>query len=155
MTRPWAGLPIWLRPNCRSAIRMWQERGLQVALLLPCWYLGAQLVSGAELVAGVIGLNGALESAAAVFTGEGQSDAQTLYGKAPSHVAELAAGHGVPAILISGAVARERGCLLEKFAGCFSIAPGPISLEECMQDVRKLLFEQTRQITTLLTRIKM
>lgn len=125
--------------------------GLGFALLV----LGAQLVSGAELVAGLIGLDEALESATAVFTGEGQSDAQTLYGKAPSHVAELAAGHGVPAILISGAVVPERGRLLEKFAGCFSIAPGPISLEECMQDVRKLLFEQTRQITTLLTRIKM
>lgn len=125
--------------------------GLGFALLV----LGAQLVSGAELVAGLIGLDEALESATAVFTGEGQSDGQTLYGKAPSHVTELAAGHGVPAILISGAVVPERGRLLEKFAGCFSIAPGPISLEECMQDVRKLLFEQTRQIATLLTRIKM
>ncbi len=77
--------------------------GLGFALQL----LGGAFHSGAEVVAGLIGLDAALADADWAITGEGRSDAQTLLRKAPIVVAEHARRHAVPVSLISGAIDTE------------------------------------------------
>ncbi|MEN1968647.1 glycerate kinase [Lentibacillus sp. N15] len=116
--------------------------GLGFALLA----VGAELVSGATLIAEAANLKESVKHADLVLTGEGQSDEQTLYGKAPGYVADLAAAYDVPTVLISGSLTGDANRLREKFAGCFSIINQPLSLEACMRDAEELLFEQTKQV---------
>ena len=108
--------------------------------------LGASLISGAELVANTLNLEQAIKEADLVITGEGQSDEQTLYGKAPGFVADLSNKYHVPAVLISGSLSGNIDRLHKKFAGCFSIINKPITLEECMDRAEELLYEQTKQV---------
>jgi len=119
--------------------------GLGFALLS----LGAELVSGAKLVAEASHVGEAIQTADLVVTGEGQSDEQTLYGKAPGYVAALAKKHHVPAILLSGSLGGDVDALREQFSGCFSIVNRPLSLEECMEQAGELLMEQTKQVLNL------
>jgi glycerate 2-kinase len=67
-------------------------------------FLGAELRPGIELVLELIGFDRAVAGADLVVTGEGKLDAQSLRGKAPVGVARAAAAHGVPVIVLAGAV---------------------------------------------------
>ena len=64
--------------------------------------LGARLVSGAQAVADLIGLNVAVRKADMVITGEGRLDATTLAGKSPMIVIESALAAGVPVRCVVG-----------------------------------------------------
>ena len=66
---------------------------------------GAQLEPGASAVAELVGLPEAVAGSAVVVTGEGAFDAQSASGKAPAHVAALAAAAGVPVMLAAGRIA--------------------------------------------------
>jgi len=117
--------------------------GLGFALLL----LGAELRSGAEVVAALIGLDAALAGADWAITGEGLTDAQTLLHKAPYVVAEHARAAGVPITLLSGAVnAAALPELGRLFAGCFALPPGPMALTECIANADALLADRAEQI---------
>jgi glycerate kinase len=112
--------------------------------------LGASFEPGAEVVARTIGLDEALEGADWLITGEGRSDVQTLHGKAPFIACRHAAAAGVPATLLSGAVdAAALPRLAEHFSGCFSPAPGPITLETAIRDAARLLANESEQLARL------
>ncbi|UFT98665.1 glycerate kinase [Radiobacillus kanasensis] len=108
--------------------------------------LGALLDSGAKLIAGAIGLEKEIADADLVITGEGQSDEQTLYGKAPSYVAQLAKKHHVPTILLSGSLGKGSETLHDLFIGSFAITDRPMNLEDCMAQADELLLSQTRRV---------
>lgn len=78
--------------------------GLGAALL----WLGAERVSGAELVAARTGLDDALDAAELVVTGEGSFDWQSLRGKLVTTLADGAARRGVPCIVLAGQVSVGR-----------------------------------------------
>ncbi|WP_460772686.1 glycerate kinase [Microbacterium sp. GXF7504] len=65
---------------------------------------GARLVPGADEVAHLVGLADAVATASVVITGEGAYDGQSGTGKAPGHVAAIAARAGVPAALVAGRI---------------------------------------------------
>jgi glycerate 2-kinase len=112
--------------------------------------LGAQFQPGAEVVAQQIGLDAALEGANWLITGEGRSDVQTLHGKAPFIACRHAQAASVPATLLSGAVDSEAlPRLAEHFMGCFSPAPGPLTLEVAIRDAARLLANEAEQLTRL------
>ncbi|MFM0393560.1 glycerate kinase [Paraburkholderia phytofirmans] len=112
--------------------------------------LGAQFEPGAETVARQIGLDAALEGADWLITGEGRSDVQTLHGKAPFIACRHAQAAGVPATLLSGGVdSAALPRLAEYFSGCFSPAPGPITLEVAIRDAARLLADEAEQLTRL------
>jgi glycerate kinase len=120
--------------------------GLGFALQL----LGAEFRSGAEVVAGLIGLDAALAAADWAITGEGRTDAQTLLRKAPYVVAERARAAGVPITLLSGAV--DPAALPELgrvFAGCFALPAGPATLADCIVGAEALLADRAEQIARL------
>ena len=96
--------------------------------------LNGKLISGAELIIEKSGFISALHNADWVVTGEGCSDEQTAYGKLCSVVAAKAHAHGVPVVLVSGALKGDTGALEKVFDGCFSIAQGPVSLEKAIAD---------------------
>ncbi|MDX8044529.1 glycerate kinase [Gracilibacillus sp. S3-1-1] len=112
--------------------------------------LGGKLQSGSGLIADIISLEQSIKTADLVFTGEGQSDEQTLYGKAPGFVAKVANKYQVPVILLSGSLGNNIDKLSNHFAGCFSIVNKPLSLAECMTNSKSLLREQSQQIIHLI-----
>lgn len=117
--------------------------GLGYALLM----LGATFRPGAEVVADNIGLDTALADADWLITGEGRSDAQTLRGKAPFVACRRARAAGVATTLLSGAIDRNSlDTLGRHFAGCLSIAPGPITLDDAIRTAGGLLSDAAEQL---------
>ena len=99
------------------------------------------------MVADLIGLDRALAGADWALTGEGRSDAQTLLAKAPFVVAQRARAAGVPTTLVSGAVdAASLAALGDHFAGAFGIAPGPMTLADCIADAGSLLADRAAEL---------
>lgn len=112
--------------------------------------LSAEILSGAQVVAEATGLENHIATADWVITGEGQSDFQTLYGKAPFFVASLAKKHGVSTILISGGLVKGHEQLLDHFVSCHSIINAPMPLEQAIANAQSLLFSCARNIARLL-----
>lgn len=124
--------------------------GLGFSLLI----LGAKLLSGAKLIGEASHIHDAVQQADLVITGEGLSDEQTLYGKAPGYIADVAKQYHVPVVLISGGLKGDLNPLLEKFSACFSIANKPLTVEECMEQAETLLYSQIKQVVRLAHMIK-
>lgn len=95
----------------------------------------ARFRPGVELVAELSGLADALQGADLAFTGEGRMDAQTLLGKTPAGVARYAGRQGIPVLAIVGSLGEGYEALYQAgITAAFSLAPGPISLEQaCRQ----------------------
>lgn len=64
----------------------------------------AEILPGAATLLALSGFSEKAEECLAVFTGEGKSDAQTLHGKLPATVMQMAAAQGVATILLSGVI---------------------------------------------------
>ncbi len=98
--------------------------GLGFALQL----LGGIHTSGAQFIAELLDIPQQLTQVDWLITGEGCSDRQTLKGKAPWVVAQMAHNKGVPVTLLSGAIIPEDlADLTQSFKGkCFSLIPGPV-----------------------------
>jgi glycerate 2-kinase len=77
--------------------------------------LGAELVSGSELVLDLIGFDDAAHGAGLVVTGEGKVDATTFEGKAPGAVLERCRRLGIRCVLFGGIV--EPGCSAHVLSG--------------------------------------
>ncbi|MBB2975293.1 glycerate kinase [Microbacterium endophyticum] len=80
---------------------------------------GATLVPGAGEVARLIGLPQAIAAASVVVTGEGSFDGQSADGKAPAHVAMIAAAEGTRVNLVAGRI--DSGASTSGFAGAVSL----------------------------------
>ena len=108
--------------------------------------LGAELRPGFDLVAGILGLETAMEAADLVITGEGRLDTQTLQGKAPAGVAQLAKKLGKPVVAFAGMIPEEaRATLDEHFDLAFQIAPEGIPTAESMERGREFLRASARR----------
>ena len=102
--------------------------------------LQAQLRPGAALVLELVGFEAVLAGASLVLTAEGRLDSQTAHGKAPAAVARLASQHGIPCIAIAGSLGTELQALQAAgICACFSLCPGPLSLDAAMQQAATLL----------------
>lgn len=96
--------------------------GLGFALQL----LGGVHTSGAQFIAELLDIPQQLTQVDWLITGEGCSDRQTLQGKAPWVVAQMAHNKGVPVTLLSGAIfPADLTALTQAFQGeCLSLTPG-------------------------------
>lgn len=122
--------------------------GLGAGLL---YFTGAVLMPGVTLVLEAVKFDQRVRKADFVFTGEGRTDFQTAYGKAPVGVAKAAKKHNLPVICLSGGIgdgANDVLCL--GIDAVFSIAPGPISLPDCLANGRPLLGDAAERICRLL-----
>jgi len=94
---------------------------------------GARLIPGAMMVAEAIGLEKALQGASLAITGEGCIDSQTLRGKAPMAVLELATKCGVSTIAIAGRVTDRQALTDAGFAKLIEVTPRDADLSEAMK----------------------
>jgi glycerate kinase len=104
-------------------------------------FTNAVVRPGVEVVAEVVGLAAALDSADLVITGEGRADEQTLQGKTAIGVATLARPRKTPVVLLCGAL--ESGAqALEGTLGVTVVQPiaeRPTDLPAAMADTERLL----------------
>lgn len=105
---------------------------------------------GVELVAELSGLAQAMQGADLVITGEGRLDGQSLHGKTPVGVARLARTAGVPVIALAGSLGEGYQRLYaEGIGAAFSLAPGPLSLEQAMQQAADQLSARAADLARL------
>jgi len=109
--------------------------GLGFGLLAFC---DAALQSGFDCIADFLSLDEKIKGASLVVTGEGGMDAQTLEGKVPAGVAEIARRHGVPVVALAGNLADEE-MLSQYFDAFASLVNGPMSVEQACENASMLL----------------
>lgn len=112
--------------------------------------LKAAFRPGVELVAELAGLAEALQGADLVITGEGRLDGQSLHGKTPVGVARIARAAGVPVIALAGSLGEGYQRLYaEGIGAAFSLAPGPLSLEQAMAEAGQQLSARAADLARL------
>jgi glycerate kinase len=125
--------------------------GLGFGLMTFC---GAQLTSGFDLIADLVHLRERIAAADLVITGEGRMDAQTLHGKGPMGVADMARELGKPVAAFAGAIEAEDQLRTRIDLLC-AIKPKEMPLAEAMRRGPELLkaavIAQSPAIRDLLT----
>lgn len=111
--------------------------GLGFGLMSFC---NARLVSGFDLVAQVTGLESRMTGASLVVTGEGRVDDQTLFGKGPAGVAEMARKRGLPVIAVAGSV-EDSAAVRARFDEAYTVKPEAMPLAEAMTKGAALIEE--------------
>lgn len=113
---------------------------------------GADLVPGIDLVADALGLEEAIASSDLVVTGEGSFDTQSLHGKGPGTVAELARAHGVPVAVIAGSVSLTPEQLAETgIFAAISLADGVRTLDELLRRAPDFLRDAAERLSPRIT----
>ena len=122
--------------------------GLGAGLL---FFTPAKLRPGVEIVLEAVKFADIVKDAAFVITGEGRTDFQTAYGKAPVGVAKVAKQFGVPVFCISGGLGDGADDVLAQgIDATMSICSRPLSLEECMRDGATLIEEAAARLCRIL-----
>ncbi|WP_261131607.1 glycerate kinase [Bacillus sp. Marseille-Q3570] len=115
--------------------------GMGAALLT---FLGAEFRSGIQVVMESIQFEKLIEEVDLVITGEGRLDHQTLSGKVIAGVSKSAEKLKVPVIGLCGGMMIDTE-IMDKLnlVSAFSIAPGPCSLEEAMENAEEWIIQRT------------
>lgn len=113
-------------------------------------WMQARFRPGVEVVAELGGLANAVCDAHLVITGEGRMDAQTLHGKTPMGVAQIAKAAGVPVVAIAGSLGPGYQALYGAgIVAAFSLVAGPTTLSEACSDAASLLEDRAQDILRL------
>lgn len=115
------------------------------------FFSNAQLRPGVEIVLEATGFSGLVSIADLVLTGEGRTDFQTAFGKAPVGVAKVAKQYDVPVVCIAGGLGQGHEDVHDHGVdGLMSVVPQPMSLEECMLCGAELITAATARVMRLL-----
>jgi glycerate kinase len=120
--------------------------GLGFGLMTFC---GAPVKSGFAVVAEFVGLRSAIEEADVVITGEGRLDEQTLEGKAPAGVAQLARQSGKPVFAIVGS-SSAMVTTSALFDAVLVLARDQITPDESCARAGELLQERARELAGMM-----
>lgn len=95
--------------------------------------LNAKMIPGLELLFQYSDIDQAIQDCDLVITGEGQSDRQTMFGKVPVGILQMANRYQKPTLCISGALGLGYQELYELgFIGIFSIADRAMSFQQAL-----------------------
>lgn len=120
-------------------------------------FLNGELESGVAIIVEATDLDGHVQGADFLITGEGRLDAQTAMGKAPIGIAEVGKRHGAKVIAIAGSVSDDaEACNEAGVDAYFSIQNGPIELEVAMKKevAAKNMKSTTMQIFNLVKTLR-
>jgi glycerate kinase len=140
------GIDVRERPGAGAA------GGLGAGLMT---FLNGQPRSGVDLVLEYLDLPKRLEEVDLVITAEGRMDLQTLSGKGPIGVARSALEYGIPTIALVGSVGDGEEELNEAgLRAIFPIVPGPMGLEEAVQNGAELLEKAATRVGRVLSLVQ-
>ena len=120
-------------------------------------FTNAVLESGISIVLEETKLEDYVKDADIVITGEGRLDAQTVMGKAPSGVANIAKKYGKTVLAFSGAVTEDAvHCNEHGIDAFFPILRGVVSLDEAMnsENAKRNMTATVEQVFRLIKTIK-
>jgi glycerate kinase len=106
-------------------------------------FAGGSMRAGIDIIIEQLGLAEQVDKSDLVLTCEGRLDRQTLqHGKAPAGIAQLARQRGVPCIALAGMldIANDE---LGPLTAAFTICPGPVTMEQAMQNASAYLRNAT------------
>ncbi|MBK8750381.1 MAG: glycerate kinase [Candidatus Competibacteraceae bacterium] len=122
--------------------------GLGAALL---WFTNARLQPGIEIVIAATGLRDLIRRADWVITGEGATDYQTAFGKAPAGIAKVAQEFGVPVVCLSGGLGRDYQAIYASgIDAAASTTPRPMTLEDCLAAGPALIEDAAERLARLI-----
>jgi len=121
--------------------------GLGAALRAFC---GAEMSSGAALVADICGFDDEIRDAGVLVTGEGRTDDQTAGGKLCAVLAAKAKAAGARTILISGALNGDLRDVDSLFDAVFAAVQDVCSLDEAIRNGRENLSRTARSVGRVL-----
>lgn len=97
------------------------------------FFTRAKLKPGVEIVLDAVGFAEIVREASFVVTGEGRTDFQTAFGKAPVGVAKVAKQFDVPVFCLSGGLGEGADDVLAQgIDAVMSICDRPLTLDDCM-----------------------
>lgn len=115
------------------------------------FFTQAQLKPGVEIVLEATGFADLVKHADLVITGEGNTDFQTAYGKAPVGVAKIACQYKVPVVCLSGGLGKGSDEVLARGIGALmSAVAAPVSLEECIASAPEFIEAAAARMCRLL-----
>lgn len=110
-------------------------------------FLNAKLEKGIDVVIDITGMEDKIKASDLVITGEGNTDFQTAFGKAPLGVAKLAKKYNKPVIVLSGGLGDNYKSLYDiGVTSLFSIIDKPMSLEYSMKHTSELIKDRIEDI---------
>ena len=114
-------------------------------------FLNAELQLGVDIMIDAVNLEERVKGASIVFTGEGQLDFQTAFGKTPVGVAKVAKVHNIPVIAIAGGIAEGAEAVYEAgIDAMLGIVQEPMSLEDAVGDASRLIADAAEQAARLI-----
>jgi glycerate 2-kinase len=108
-------------------------------------FLRGQLLSGFKVLAKRVALRDKIERVDIVITGEGKLDAQSLEGKAPFGVAQIARQLGKPVWAIAGAI-EDRERLAPHFEKLIALVGEGVTVDDALRAPEKHLARRTRDL---------
>lgn len=109
-------------------------------------FANGQLEPGVNLIITAVNLANRLENADLCLTGEGAIDAQSAFGKTAVGVGRLARSLDCPVMALAGSIGPGAEAVIEQgIDACFSICPGPISLDQAIDQASVLLERAAEQ----------
>ncbi|WP_371375835.1 glycerate kinase [Thalassotalea aquiviva] len=113
--------------------------------------LDAKLMSGIKLVSQTLKLAQTIKEADLVITGEGRIDQQTVYGKTPIGVAQIAQQHQCPVIAFCGSLGKGHSVVHQHgIDAVFPIIPAPMSLSEALNQGVENITTTARNVAAVL-----
>jgi glycerate kinase len=110
-------------------------------------FVGAALRPGVDVVLDMVGIDNELRDADVVITAEGRIDFQTAFGKGPAGVGARAKKYGIPCLAIAGGLQGDFSNLHAiGIDACFTLCPGPVSLDEAIRDGKTFLANASEQV---------
>ncbi|MDR1111198.1 MAG: glycerate kinase [Deltaproteobacteria bacterium] len=111
----------------------------------------ARFSPGVEVVLGEGRFREKAAGASLIITGEGRSDGQTVWGKAPVGVAALGRELGLPTVCLSASLGPGYQKMYDKnIQAIMGMIPGPMALAEAMEQAEPLLEEAAERLARLL-----
>ena len=118
--------------------------GMGAALMA---FLGAELRSGIEIVTQALNLEEHIHDCTLVVTGEGRIDSQSIHGKVPVGVAQVAKKYHKPVIGIAGSLTRDVGVVHQHgIDAVFSVLTSIVTLEEAFRGAFDNIYRASRNI---------
>ena len=114
-------------------------------------FLPATLKRGIHMVLEALDFDNRIKNANLIITGEGKLDRQTGMGKTPAGILEAGKRQQIPVVAIGGAVEETEALLQQGFLAVLSIQPGPVTLEQAME--QSFAYRQVERIVEQIVRL--
>lgn len=119
------------------------------------FFTPARLKPGVEIVLEAVGFAEMVKGAAFVITGEGRTDFQTAFGKAPVGVAKIAKQFNIPVFCLSGGLGEGVDEVLALgIDAVISICDRPLTLDACMREGSMLIESASERLCRIVKAVR-